>query len=165
MNVHGCNVRDIGIHFPEEAEFTRKYNPLPFIGENRICYQCKPCPYCSVWFCSIKVTKDGTLNVRNVWSIHDECTYSPLSFYLFIYSENFRDFEFWIFSKSGCWASSSLTFFRVYAVLTSVTVALLYDGQYYACKYHFSKISSILTIWSSRWVDQPGTKMSLNEPQ
>ena len=102
MNVHGCNVRDIGIHFPEEAEFTREYNPLPFIGENRICYQCKPCPYCSVWFCSIKVTKDGTLNVRNVWSIHDECTYSPLSFYLFIYSENFRDFEFWIFSKSGC---------------------------------------------------------------
>ena len=35
-------------------------------------------------------------------SSYDECTYSPSSFYLFIYSENFRDFGFWIFSKSGC---------------------------------------------------------------
>lgn len=52
--------------------------------------------------------EERTPIVRNLQNIHDECTYSPLSFYLFIYSENFRDFGFWIFSKSGCGASSGL---------------------------------------------------------
>ena len=45
---------------------------------------------------------------RNLQNIHHDCTNSPTSCYLYIYSENFRNFGFWILSKSGCKASSGL---------------------------------------------------------